>query len=140
MKSLKLRLQLTLTRMRQKQRTEQKALEKELATKEAATSDNDVAKKDEENGDAGDADTQVPPPVKKPAPPIYCKTCKLVFHTKRTDHNQSEMHKLIGKFLSPRCLICNTQYYSPMAYEKHLATVQHLKVIYFQVLIILHLI
>ena len=103
MRVLKNRLQIALTRMRQKQRDEQKEIERKLAMTKGTD--------------------------EKPAP-IYCKTCKLVFHTKRKDHNESKMHKSISKFLSPKCLICSTQYFSPMAYEKHQATVQHIKVIF----------
>ena len=60
--------------------------------------------------------------------PIYCKTCKLVFHQKRIEHNASEMHRLINDFLNPRCSVCDTDYFSPMAYERHIATLQHIRV------------
>ena len=60
--------------------------------------------------------------------PIYCKVCKLVFHQKRIEHNASEMHRLINDFLNPRCSSCDTDYFSPMAYERHIATLQHIKV------------
>ena len=60
--------------------------------------------------------------------PIYCKVCKLVFHQKRIEHNASEMHRLINDFLNPRCSVCDTDYFSPMAYERHIATLQHVRV------------
>ena len=62
--------------------------------------------------------------------PIYCKVCKLVFHQKRIEHNASEMHRLINDFLNPRCSVCDTDYFSPMAYERHIATLQHIRVWY----------
>ena len=44
------------------------------------------------------------------------------------DHNKSEMHLAITKFLFPTCNVCDTQFFSPIAYEKHIATLIHIKV------------
>ena len=51
-----------------------------------------------------------------------------MFHQKRSEHNSSEMHKLINKFLNPTCATCNTKFFSPMAYEKHISSLAHIKV------------
>ena len=56
---------------------------------------------------------------RRPTAPSYCRLCKLVFHQARDAHNESEMHKLITRFLNPMCEICDTQFFSPMAYERH---------------------
>lgn len=105
MQQLKQRLQVTLARMRKKQRNQQHELEKVL--------DEEGKNVDEETG--------------KKLAPIYCKVCKLVFHQKRIEHNASEMHRLINDFLNPRCSVCDTDYFSPMAYERHIATLQHIR-------------
>ena len=45
-----------------------------------------------------------------------------------SEHNKSEMHLSITKFLFPTCNVCSTQFFSPIAYEKHIATLMHIKV------------
>ena len=54
--------------------------------------------------------------------------CKLVFAQRRVDHNLSDMHILICQFLNPTCSVCEQPFHSPMAYEKHLTQLQHVKV------------
>ena len=62
----------------------------------------------------------------------YCKMCKLLFkHQSKTEHEETEFHKKIVMFLYPNCSVCNVpKFFSPMAYEKHIATLGHIKVTY----------
>jgi hypothetical protein len=46
-----------------------------------------------------------------------------------SEHMSSDLHAAISKFLFPQCNVCSTKFYSPMAYEKHIATLNHIKVI-----------
>ena len=135
LRQLKLRLQLTLTRLRTKQRTQQRKIEQELANnpenneKEDAEGEAKDQEKSEEgeNEDCGEGDAQTAGGSGKKNAPIYCRVCKLLFHQKRSEHNKTEMHKLISKFLNPQCTICNTQFFSPMAYERHIGSIGHIK-------------
>ncbi len=105
MRKLKDELSQRLSQWRIKQRAEQKELETRM--KEEGR---DV----DENGRKFD--------------PLFCKTCKLVFTLKRSDHNDSEMHRRITNFLQPTCKLCSEVFFSPMAYEKHLDSQKHLEV------------
>uniref|UniRef100_A0A0K2TNX4 C2H2-type domain-containing protein n=1 Tax=Lepeophtheirus salmonis TaxID=72036 RepID=A0A0K2TNX4_LEPSM len=58
---------------------------------------------------------------------IFCKTCKIIHHSKLTDHIETELHKCIEKFLKPTCTFCNSEFQSPMAFETHNSTYFHLK-------------
>lgn len=127
MKQLKVRLQLTLGRMRTKQRTQQREIERELDAKEEQEEDEEDDGDEEGDGDGEDKEGGRGR-QRRQNPPSYCRVCKLVFHQNRDDHNASEMHHLISKFLSPTCEICDTQFFSPMAYERHIGSLAHIKV------------
>ena len=107
MKRVKLRLQQGLQMMRKKQREKQKELDSSALD---ASKDESMKKGVEKSG--------------------YCKACKLLFkHQSKTDHDETEFHKKIVMFLYPNCSVCNVpKFFSPMAYEKHIATLGHIKV------------
>ena len=69
----------------------------------------------------------------------YCKMCKLLFKNQsKTQHEETEFHRKIVVFLYPNCSVCNVpKFFSPMAYEKHIATLGHIKVTIFDVVVIL---
>ena len=105
MRKVKLRLQHELQMLRKMQRDNQKKL--------------DSGSRD--NKDGG---------VKKNEKSGYCKTCKLIFkHQSKFEHEETDFHNRIMKFLYPKCYFCNVlKFFSPMAYEKHVATLGHIKV------------
>ena len=94
--------------MRKKQREEQKELDGESQK--------------ENNGQ-----------VTTPGSGGYCKTCKLTYkHQSKCEHEETEFHKRIVMFLHPKCTICNVpNFFSALAYEKHIATLGHIKVCVF---------
>uniref|UniRef100_A0A6P7FBN7 Uncharacterized protein LOC114327716 isoform X1 n=1 Tax=Diabrotica virgifera virgifera TaxID=50390 RepID=A0A6P7FBN7_DIAVI len=57
----------------------------------------------------------------------YCPLCKLNFKQKKAVHQLSESHVNMKKFLMPTCKVCTLAFKSPMSYEKHLCTVDHIK-------------
>ncbi len=57
----------------------------------------------------------------------FCKLCKLIFTQSRSEHNQSDDHKAICQFLTPKCDVCKLPFPTPMSYEKHLCSIKHLK-------------
>ena len=103
MKRVKLRLQRDLQRLRKKQRENQKEL---------------------------DSSTQTISSVKRHEKSGYCKTCKLMFKNQsKYEHEKSDFHGKIENFLHPKCAICNiAKFFTPLAYEKHIATLGHIKV------------
>jgi len=57
----------------------------------------------------------------------YCKLCQLNFKQPKSDHFSSTLHKKIKQFLQPACNICHLMFASPMRYEHHLCSTNHLK-------------
>ncbi len=110
--------------MRKKQRKQQGELEKIL--------DGEKKNEGQKRGNADEAATGTgtteTASESKRSGAIYCKLCKLLFHQARNEHDASEMHRLIVDFLNPSCAVCGTTYGSPMAYERHIASLSHLKV------------
>ncbi len=58
----------------------------------------------------------------------YCKKCKLAFRQTVEEHEESKLHKDIAEFVDPMCALCGMNFFSPMAYAKHRASLGHLKV------------
>jgi hypothetical protein len=106
MKALRTKLQNRLSILRNLQRKIQREITNKM-DKEGSNLDDDGRKK----------------------PALFCKVCKLIFNEGRAEHNISEKHQEISGFLSPKCSICNgLQFFSPMAYHKHIASLEHIKV------------
>ena len=104
MKKVKQRLQKELQSLRKQQRELQKTIDSNASENEGD------AKKAEKSG--------------------YCKICKLIFkHRSKAEHDKTEFHKKVVSFLYPECTFCKIpKFFSPMAYEKHIATLGHIKV------------
>lgn len=58
----------------------------------------------------------------------FCPLCKLNYKQKKTVHQLSESHKNMKKFLMPYCKVCNITFKSPMIYENHCCSIEHIKV------------
>ncbi|KAG5886247.1 hypothetical protein JTB14_008914 [Gonioctena quinquepunctata] len=57
----------------------------------------------------------------------FCPLCKLNYKQKKAVHQLSEAHKNMKKFLMPFCKACNITFKSPMIYENHLCSIDHMK-------------
>lgn len=57
----------------------------------------------------------------------YCPLCQLNFRQPKTVHQKSDGHKEMKRFLMPYCATCKIGFKSPMAYETHRASLEHLK-------------
>ncbi|CAG9862078.1 unnamed protein product [Phyllotreta striolata] len=57
----------------------------------------------------------------------FCPLCKLNYKQKKTVHQLSESHKNMKKFLMPFCKVCNISFKSPMVYENHCCSIDHIK-------------
>uniref|UniRef100_A0A0P6ED96 Gelsolin-related protein of 125 kDa n=1 Tax=Daphnia magna TaxID=35525 RepID=A0A0P6ED96_9CRUS len=57
----------------------------------------------------------------------FCAICKLCHSESRPNHEITELHKIIKNFLMPYCPICRVNFKSRMLYEKHVATLPHIK-------------
>lgn len=57
----------------------------------------------------------------------YCQTCKLNYRQDRSRHNESEMHKKMKEFLMPTCVVCRINFRSPMLFENHICSLDHIK-------------
>ncbi|KAJ8983844.1 hypothetical protein NQ317_016449 [Molorchus minor] len=57
----------------------------------------------------------------------FCPLCKLNYKQKKAVHQVSEAHKNMKKFLMPFCKICNITFKSPMIFESHLCSIEHIK-------------
>ena len=104
MKKVKIRLQKELQALRRKQREAQKVIDS------TNCENKNNSKKDEKSG--------------------YCKICKLIFkQLSIAEHEKTEFHKRILSFLYPECTFCKVpKFFSPMAFQKHIATLGHIKV------------
>lgn len=58
----------------------------------------------------------------------FCPVCRLNHRTTREAHNLTDTHRAMKRFLMPFCRICRTTYRSPMIYEHHICSLEHLKV------------
>lgn len=60
--------------------------------------------------------------------PQFCLLCHLYYRTPKDEHRESESHRRMKQFLLPYCTICRIPFKSPMAYETHRCSVEHLRV------------
>lgn len=58
----------------------------------------------------------------------FCLVCRLNHRTSRHDHNLTDTHRAMKRFLMPFCRVCKLAFRSPMIYEHHICSVDHLKV------------
>ncbi|CAH0724838.1 unnamed protein product, partial [Brenthis ino] len=57
----------------------------------------------------------------------FCLVCRLNHRTTRHAHNLTDTHRAMKRFLMPFCRICRTTFRSPMIYEHHISSIEHLK-------------
>ncbi|XP_060534770.1 zinc finger protein on ecdysone puffs-like [Cylas formicarius] len=57
----------------------------------------------------------------------YCQLCRLNYKQPKEVHLASESHKNMKRFLMPRCKVCSITFKSPMIYESHCCSIQHIK-------------
>lgn len=60
----------------------------------------------------------------------FCLVCRLNHRTTRHAHNLTDTHRAMKRFLMPFCRICRMTFRSPMIYEHHISSLDHLKVMY----------
>ncbi|CAG9796643.1 unnamed protein product [Diatraea saccharalis] len=57
----------------------------------------------------------------------FCLVCRLNHRTTRHAHNLTDTHRAMKRFLMPFCRICRVTFRSPMIYEHHICSLDHLK-------------
>ncbi|KAL4712729.1 hypothetical protein ACJJTC_008026 [Scirpophaga incertulas] len=57
----------------------------------------------------------------------FCLVCRLNHRTTRHAHNLTDTHRAMKRFLMPFCRICKLTFRSPMIYEHHICSLEHLK-------------
>ncbi|XP_061385627.1 uncharacterized protein LOC116778799 [Danaus plexippus] len=57
----------------------------------------------------------------------FCLVCRLNHRTTRHAHNLTDTHRAMKRLLMPFCRICRITFRSPMIYEHHICSVEHLK-------------
>lgn len=59
--------------------------------------------------------------------PKFCHICRLHYRQPKAKHQLSEHHKTIKKFLMPYCCTCHLAFKSPMLYETHRCSLEHIR-------------
>ncbi|EZA46844.1 DNA ligase 1 isoform X2 [Ooceraea biroi] len=62
-----------------------------------------------------------------PSRTMFCAICKLNYRSLKAAHQLSESHKQIKRFLTPFCRVCRIQFRSPMFFETHMCSLEHIK-------------
>ncbi|XP_018322535.1 zinc finger protein on ecdysone puffs isoform X2 [Agrilus planipennis] len=57
----------------------------------------------------------------------FCPLCKLNYKLPKATHQASDSHKSMKKFLMPYCKTCHITFKSPIAFETHLCSIDHIK-------------
>ncbi|KAJ9597082.1 hypothetical protein L9F63_027028 [Diploptera punctata] len=57
----------------------------------------------------------------------FCAICKLNYRQLKVKHQGSDSHRAMKKFLMPYCRVCRVGFKSPMLYENHICSLDHLK-------------
>lgn len=60
--------------------------------------------------------------------PQFCMLCRLNYRSPKEEHMSSEAHRKMKEFLMPYCETCSMSFKSPMSYEIHRCSVEHLRV------------
>lgn len=64
-----------------------------------------------------------------PSRTMFCAICKLNYRSLKAAHQLSESHRQMKRFLTPFCRVCRIQFRSPMFFETHMCSLEHIKVI-----------
>lgn len=62
----------------------------------------------------------------------FCMLCRLNYKSPKAEHQASQEHREMKKFLMPFCKACRIGFKSPMDYEVHRCTLDHVKVIFLE--------
>uniref|UniRef100_T1GE90 C2H2-type domain-containing protein n=1 Tax=Megaselia scalaris TaxID=36166 RepID=T1GE90_MEGSC len=57
----------------------------------------------------------------------YCLLCRLNYKTGKAKHQLSDHHKIMKKFLMPYCSTCHIAFKSPIVYQSHRCSLEHIK-------------
>lgn len=58
----------------------------------------------------------------------FCLLCRLNYRSEKAEHQASDAHKKMKRFLMPYCSICQIGFKGPMVYEMHRCSLEHIKV------------
>lgn len=58
----------------------------------------------------------------------FCLLCRLNYRSEKAEHQASEAHRKMKKFLMPYCTVCRIGFKSPMEFETHNCSIEHIKV------------
>lgn len=61
-------------------------------------------------------------------PSLFCFVCRLNYRTPKAEHQASEAHRNMKKFLMPYCKICRISFKSAIVFETHRCSLEHIKV------------
>lgn len=61
----------------------------------------------------------------------FCVLCRLNYRHSKAKHQLSDSHRNMKKFLMPYCRLCRIVFKSPMLYEIHRCSLEHIKVCLF---------
>ncbi|XP_076665228.1 uncharacterized protein LOC143367370 isoform X2 [Andrena cerasifolii] len=62
-----------------------------------------------------------------PSRTMFCPICKLNYRSLKAVHQLSESHRQMKRFLTPFCRVCRIQFRSPMLFETHVCSLDHIK-------------
>ncbi|XP_023290307.1 TRAF3-interacting protein 1 [Orussus abietinus] len=62
-----------------------------------------------------------------PSRTMFCPICKLNYRSLKAIHQLSESHRQMKRFLTPFCRVCRIQFRSPMLFETHVCSLDHIK-------------
>ncbi|XP_014487807.1 PREDICTED: uncharacterized protein DDB_G0283697-like isoform X3 [Dinoponera quadriceps] len=62
-----------------------------------------------------------------PSRTMFCTICKLNYRSLKAAHQLSESHRQMKRFLMPFCRVCRIQFRSPMLFETHMCSLDHIK-------------
>ncbi|XP_057339136.1 uncharacterized protein LOC130676698 isoform X3 [Microplitis mediator] len=62
-----------------------------------------------------------------PSRTMFCQICKLNYRSLKAVHHSSDSHRQIKRFLTPFCRVCRMQFRSPMLFETHACSLDHIK-------------
>lgn len=57
----------------------------------------------------------------------FCLLCRLNYRSEKAEHQASEAHRKMKKFLMPYCTVCRIGFKSPMEFETHNCSIEHIK-------------
>lgn len=65
-----------------------------------------------------------------PSRTMFCPICKLNYRSLKAIHQLSDSHRQMKRFLTPFCRTCRIQFRSPMLFETHMCSLDHIKVLF----------